>query len=78
MLATRDHQLGVLATYKRIITIAGCANIIPGFHFRFHFKCLSFLSCSPSIIYGVTLIVICIHRIHKNGGDLIFFYIHLN
>ena len=26
-----DHPLGALAAYKRIITIAGCANIVSGF-----------------------------------------------
>ena len=41
-----DHPLGALATYKCIITIASCANIVSGF--------VSFLSSSPSIIYAVT------------------------
>ena len=26
-----DHPLGALATYKRITTIAGCADIVSGF-----------------------------------------------
>ena len=30
-LATWDHLFGALATYKRIITIAGCANTVLSF-----------------------------------------------
>ena len=37
------HVVGALAAYKRIITIAGCANIV-----------LSFVSSFPSIIYDIT------------------------
>ena len=46
-----DHPLGALAAYKRIITIAGCANIVSGF---VTLPVLSFLSSSPSIIYDST------------------------
>ena len=42
-----DHSLGALATYKRIITIAGCANIVSGFVNIVS----SSLSSPPSIIY---------------------------
>ena len=44
--------MGALAIYKRIITIAGCANIVSGFRNIV----LSFLSSPPSIIYAITLL----------------------
>ena len=49
ILATWDRLLGALATYKRIIIITGCVNIVSGF----------ITSCSvsypiPSIIYDKT------------------------
>ena len=50
-----DNPLGALTAYKRIITIASCANIVSGFVTSFLFK---FPIQFPSIIYDFIKILL--------------------